>query len=106
MPLSFVFGKFSHVASLCPFVISFDFPSNFTLSAYKSNVISGFVSGSVASFSAAHFFVALTVTVFGTTFFIVFVIVKPFSMSPLVVTVYVSSPIAIVPFSPPASFTV
>ena len=105
MPLSFVFGKF-HVTWLCPFAIVLDSLSNFTLSAYKSNVTSGFTLGSVASFSDAHSFVALTVTVSGTTFFIVFVIVKPSFALPLVVTVYVSLPNVIAPLSSPASFTV
>ena len=105
MPLSFVFGKF-HVTWLCPFAIVLDSLSNFTPSAYKSNVTSGFTLGSVAPSPAAQILLAFRATVSGITFFIVFVIVKPSVALPLVVTVYVSLPNVIAPLSSPASFTV
>ena len=94
------------MASLCPFAIVLDSLFNFTLSAYKSNVTSGFTLGNVAPSSASQTLLAFTATVSGTIFFIVFVIVKPSVALPLVVTVYSLPANVIVPFSPPASFTV
>ena len=106
---AFVFTKSVQVTLVVPFVKTFDCPSNFTPSAYKSNVTSGFTVGSVASFSAAHSFVAVIVIFSGSgiTFFCnLFVIVKPSVALPLVVTVYVSSPEVNTLFTTFASWTV
>ena len=110
---AFVFNKSVQVTLVVPFVKTFDCPSTFTPSAYKSNVTSGFSSGNVAPVSASQTLLAFIVIFSGcgvgggVIFFCnLFVIVKPFVTLPLVVTVYVSSPIVIVPFSSPASFTV
>ena len=103
MPLSFVFGKFSHVASLCPFAIVFDSLSNFTPSAYKSNITSGFVAGSVAPSPAAQILLAfrLMFSTFG-----IFVILNPLEASPVTVTLYSFLSSVIKPLSSPTSFTV
>ena len=81
------------VTLVIPFAKTFDCPTNFTPSAYKSNVTSGFVAGSVAPSSAFHSFVALIVIFsgcgsgVGLSFFSVFVIVKPPVILPLIDTV-------------------